>query len=59
MEVHIKDKQRVADYAELLGISRISLNKAVKAQFNITASQLLKQRLAFEIQNLLIYSNRR
>jgi AraC family transcriptional activator of pobA len=58
MEIHIKDKQRVADYAELLGISRISLNKAVKAQFNITASQLLKQRLTFEIQNLLIYSNK-
>jgi len=58
MEIHIKDKQRIADYAELLGISRISLNKAVKAQFNTTASQLLKQRLVFEIQNMLLYSNK-
>lgn len=58
MEIHIKDKQRIADYAEILGISRISLNKAVKAQFNTTATQLLKQRLLFEIQNLLLHSNK-
>ena len=58
MEIHIKDKQRIADYADILGISRISLNKAVKAQFNTTASQLLKQRLVFEIQNMLLYSNK-
>jgi AraC family transcriptional activator of pobA len=58
MEIHIKDKQRIADYAEILGISRISLNKAVKAQFNTTATQLLKQRLLFEIQNSLLHSNK-
>ena len=58
MEIHIRDKQRITDYAEMLGISRISLNKAVKAQFNTTASQLLKQRLIFEIQNMLLYSNK-
>ncbi|MBW3519224.1 AraC family transcriptional regulator [Flavobacterium sp. NKUCC04_CG] len=58
MEIHIKEKQRIADYTEMLGISRISLNKAVKAQFNTTATQLLKQRLLFEIQNLLLHSNK-
>lgn len=58
MEIHIKNKQRISDYAELLGISRISLNKAVKAQFNTTATQLLKQRLLFEIQNSLIHSSK-
>jgi AraC family transcriptional activator of pobA len=58
LENHIKDKQRISDYAELLGISRISLNKAVKAQFNTTATQLLKQRLLFEIQNSLLHSNK-
>ena len=58
MELHIKEKQRIMDYAEMLGISRISLNKAVKAQFNTTATQLLKQRLLFEIQNLLLHSNK-
>ena len=58
MEIHIKEKQRIADYVEMLGISRISLNKAVKAQFNTTATQLLKQRLLFEIQNSLLHSNK-
>jgi len=58
MEINIKDKQRIADYAEMMGVSRISLNKAVKAQFNTTATQLLKQRLLFEIQNSLLHSNK-
>lgn len=58
IEIHIREKQRINDYIELLGVSRITLNKAVKAQFNITASQLLKQRLLFEIQNLMLHSNK-
>jgi AraC family transcriptional regulator, transcriptional activator of pobA len=57
MEVHIKEKQRVGEYAELLGISRITLNKAVQAQFGITATHLLKQRLLFEIKNSLLHSS--
>lgn len=58
MESNIRQKQRVIDYAEMLGISRISLNKAVKAQFNVTATELLKKRLLVEIQNLLIHSDK-
>jgi len=57
LEVHIKEKQRISDYTDLLNISRITLNKAVKKQFNVTATNLLKQRLLFEIKNLLIHSN--
>ncbi|KAA5544851.1 helix-turn-helix domain-containing protein [Adhaeribacter rhizoryzae] len=57
LELHIKEKQRIKDYADLLNISRITLNKAVKAQFNVTANNILKQRLLFEIKNLLIHSN--
>lgn len=57
MEDHICRKQRVSDYAVLLGISRISLNKVVKSQFNITAKNLLKQRLLIEIQDSLIHAN--
>jgi AraC family transcriptional regulator, transcriptional activator of pobA len=56
MELHIKDKQRVSEYATLLGISRITLNKAVQAQFGVTATHLLKQRLLFEIKNYLLHS---
>lgn len=57
LETNIRKSQRVNDYAELLGISRISLNKAVKAQFNVTATELIKRRLISEIQTQLIYSN--
>ncbi|UAB82941.1 helix-turn-helix transcriptional regulator [Zunongwangia sp. SCSIO 43204] len=57
LEVHIKEKQRISDYTDLLNISRITLNKAVKKQFNVTATNLLKQRLLFEIKNSLIHSN--
>jgi AraC family transcriptional regulator, transcriptional activator of pobA len=57
LELHIKEKQRIGEYAELLGISRITLNKAVQAQFNVTATHLLKQRLLFEIKNYLIHSD--
>lgn len=58
LEIHIRQKQRINDYTEMLGISRISLNKHVKAAFNITATQLIKRRLLSEIQSQLIYSNK-
>ncbi|WP_419869770.1 helix-turn-helix domain-containing protein [Chryseobacterium sp. CT-SW4] len=58
LENNILQKQKVEEYAEMLGISRISLNKAVKSQYNITASDLIKRRLVFEIQNRLIYSGK-
>jgi len=58
LEIHIKEKQRINDYTDLLNISRITLNKAVKKQFNVTATNLLKHRLLFEIKNMLIHSNR-
>ncbi|RZJ82306.1 MAG: AraC family transcriptional regulator [Chryseobacterium sp.] len=57
IETHIKEKQRVNDYCELLNINRIALNKAVKDQFNVTASHLLKQRLIVAIKDYLIHSN--
>jgi AraC family transcriptional activator of pobA len=57
LEKHIKEKQRIEEYTALLGISRISLNKAVKKHFNVTATDLLKKRLLFEIKNYLIYSS--
>jgi AraC family transcriptional regulator, transcriptional activator of pobA len=57
MELHIKEKQRVSEYASLLGISRVTLNKVVQARFGVTATHLLKQRLLFEIKNLLLHSS--
>lgn len=55
LEKHFRHLQQVEDYAKLLNINRITLNKAVSTQFNTTASQLIKQRLIQEIKNKLIY----
>lgn len=56
IEHNIVGKQRVGDYSEMLGVSRITLNKAVKDQFGITANELLKSRLILEIKNHIIQS---
>ncbi|MCC9070302.1 AraC family transcriptional regulator [Flavobacterium sp. F-65] len=58
LELHIREKQRIDDYVLLLGVSRITINAAVKKQFNVTATHLLKQRLLFEIKNDLIHSGK-
>ncbi|MGI9651986.1 AraC family transcriptional regulator [Chryseobacterium sp. RLHN22] len=58
METHIRQKQRINEYCELLGISRITINSAVKKQFNTTATDLLKKRLLSEIKTELIYSGK-
>jgi AraC family transcriptional regulator, transcriptional activator of pobA len=56
IEIHIKEKQRISDYTELLQINRVALNKAVKNRFNVTATHLMKQRLLTEIKDYLIHS---
>lgn len=58
LEKHILTKQRITDYTTLMGISRITLNSAVKKQFNATATQLLKQRLLYAIKELLVYTDK-
>jgi AraC family transcriptional activator of pobA len=58
LEQHIRAKQRIEDYSQLMGISRITLNKSVKAQFNQTATDILKNRLLTEIKNELLYSGK-
>ena len=56
LEKHIRNKQQVSEYAELLGISRVSLNAAVKQQFGVTAVEMIKDRLISEIKSELLYS---
>ena len=58
VEEQIKTKQRVDDYADLMKVSRITLNKIVKNQFNQTASDFIKSRIVHEIKMELIYSNK-
>jgi AraC family transcriptional activator of pobA len=58
LEIHIRQKQRIDYYADLLNVSRITINTCVKKQFNVTATELLKQRLLFEIKNDMIHSGK-
>lgn len=57
LEKHIAEKTRVTDYAEMMNISRVSLNKAVTREFGLSAVHLLKQRLLQEVKNDLLFSN--
>jgi AraC family transcriptional activator of pobA len=58
VEKNINTLQRVDDYALLMNTSRISLNAAVKKQFNTTASDFIKTRLVYEIKMKLLFSNK-
>lgn len=58
LERYICKKRHIEDYTVLLSVSRITLNKAVKQQYNVTASELLKKRLLAEIKDRLVYSNK-
>lgn len=58
LEKHIRNMQRVQEYADKLRISRITLNNAVMAQFGVSAHHLLKRRLLEELKNELLFSDR-
>lgn len=58
LEKHIRDMQRVQEYADILRVSRITLNNSVMAQFGVSATHLLKQRLLEELKNELLFSGR-
>ena len=57
LEKHIRSNLSVSDYAAMIGISRISLNKAVYNEFGVTARHLLQQRRLQELKNDLLFSN--
>ena len=58
LEKHIRDMQRVQEYADILRVSRITLNNSVMAHFGVSATHLLKQRLLEELKNELLFSDR-
>lgn len=57
LEKNISEKTRVADYAEMMNISRVSLNKAVMREFGLSAVHLLKQRLLQEVKSDLLFGD--
>lgn len=56
LELHVAKNLTVNEYAELVGVSRICLNKSVKEQFGLTATEMMRHRMLDEIKNLLLYS---
>ena len=58
LEQNFKALQQVNDYAGLLKISRISLNNAIKKQFGITATEMIKERIISEIKSELLHSTK-
>lgn len=56
LEKNISEKTRVADYAEMMNISRVTLNKAVMREFGLSAMHLLKQRLLQEVKSDLLFT---
>ncbi|MBZ4043718.1 MULTISPECIES: helix-turn-helix domain-containing protein [Flavobacterium] len=43
-------------YSQELGISRVTLNKCIKKQFGVTASEMINEFILFEIKSLLNYT---
>lgn len=58
LEQNFRTLQQVNDYAELLKISRITLNHSVKKQFGVTATEMIKERIVSEIKSELLYSTK-
>ncbi|MEL6252983.1 MAG: AraC family transcriptional regulator [Bacteroidota bacterium] len=56
VEDKIRIYQKVEDYARELRISRITLNKFVKSQFGVTATQFIKKRLLTEVKRELLFT---
>lgn len=57
LEKNICKLNKVNDYAELMHLSRVTLNKAVTEEFGVSASHLLKQRLLQEVKNALLFTD--
>ena len=56
LELNVAKNLTVNEYAELVGVSRICLNKSVKEQFGITATEMIRRRMVDEIKDMLLYS---
>lgn len=57
LEKNICKKNRVEDYAAMMNLSRVTMNKAVMNEFGVSASHLLKQRLLQEVKQSLLFSD--
>ena len=58
LEVNIKEKHKVKDYAQLLGISTSHLNKLLNTYFKKSCSEIIQERLIAEIKRNLLFSDK-
>ncbi len=58
LEKEVKNHNNVQYYADLLGISRISLNKLCVDFYAKTCIQVIKERLALEVKKELLYTTK-
>ena len=58
VEQHIRTHHKVEDFAHMLNVSRVTLNKMAKAKLGLTATELIKKRLQTEIQRELLFTNK-
>lgn len=57
LDTGLKSGYTVADYARELGTSRVTLNKYCVSSFGVTAGDLLRERLLYEVKSELLYTN--
>jgi len=58
LETHIRKRQSVEAYAELLKVSKSQLNLAIKRTSGKSASKVIRERLLTEIKRDLLYSDK-
>ncbi len=58
VEQYIRKNESVDGFAARLKMSRVTLNKIVKAKFGLSPMQLIKKRLLVEVQRELLYTNK-
>ena len=58
LEKHILEKQRVTEYADLMGISPSHLNKLLKNYFGKSCSEMIKHRYTLEVKKWLLFSDK-
>ena len=57
LELNFQNNQKVQDYANLLGVTPIQLNRAVKKSCGLNASELILERITLEAKRLLVFSD--
>ncbi len=58
LEENYNKYHKVKDYAEMLNITGVTLNKLTKKYYNISARDIIKEKIVNEIKSKLLYTNK-